>query len=201
MAFARSLALIIPVLFMFQLPVSAAPERPLSIAITLETFEADVLWNASEQYVNFNGTVTLDDPASREIDVSLFTSAPAGWSARCSPDIIKFHSAGDRSFTCNVHIGAVRGNMTGNITIDGVAYWRGDVMASNQSPVFFVHVTRLPVEKFENLSNPHKLDFTTRLENVLPHILGLSASAATVAVSVLVWRRRRRRKARPTNLY
>ena len=195
MAFARTLAVILPFLLAAQFPAAAAPERPLTIAITLETFEADVLWNASRQYVSFNGTLTLDDPVSREIDVSLFSIAPAGWSAECSPDVITFRSAGVRSFTCNVLIGVVQGNMTGNITIDGVAYWRGDVMAANQSPVFSVHVTRFLVEKPFNMTNPHDIDSTTRLENVLPQVLGLSAIGATVAVSLLVWRWRRKRNA------
>ena len=199
MAFARTLAVILPFLLAAQMSAAAAPERPLTIAITLETFEADVLWNASRQYVNFNGTLTLDDPAPREIDVSLFTSAPAGWSAECSPDIIKFHSAGVRSFTCNVLIGVVQGNMTGNISRVGVAYWRGEVMAANQSPVFSVHVTRLLVEKSYNMSNPHKIDFTTRLENVLPQLTGVSVLAAAAVVAAVAWRRRKKRKDHLTN--
>jgi len=198
MPFTRTLAVMIPFILAAQLTGAAVPERPLTIAITLETFEADVLWNASEQYVVFNGTLTLDDPVQREIDVSLIASAPAGWSAGCSPDIIKFHSAGERSFTCNVHIGVVRGNMTGNITIDGTAYWRGDVMATNRSPAFSVHVTRLLVEKPYNMTNPKKIDFTTRLENILPHLAALGVLMATVVAVAVVWRwRRNRREAGP----
>jgi hypothetical protein len=190
-----AVAVMISFLLLARLPADAArAERPISITITLETFEAAVLWNASEQYVNFNGTLALDDPVQREIDVSLFASTPACWSAVCSPEIMNFHSAGDRSFTCNVHIGVVRGNMTGDITIEGTAYWRGDVMATNRSPAFSVHVTRLPVEKYTNLSNPHKIDFTTRLENILPQLTVLSVLVAAVAVVVVGWRWRRKRR-------
>lgn len=196
MSFARVLAIMIPFLLAARLPVAAEPERPLAITISLETYEADVLWNASGQYLIFNGTLTLDDPIQREIDVSLFTVAPAGWSATCSPEVHKFHSAGERSFTCNYRMADVRGNMTANITVQGTAYWRGDVVATNQSLPFTVYVTRLPVEKFYNISNPHKIDFTTRLENIWPHLTVLAVLVATVAVVTVVWRWRRKRKDR-----
>jgi hypothetical protein len=178
------------------MPAGAAPERPVSITITLETSEADLLWNASEQYVYFNGTLTLDDPVQREIDVSLFTTAPPGWSALCSPEVNKFHSAGQRNFTCSVHPGNVRENMTGIITIQGMAYWRGDSVASNQSPPFSLHVTKLVVEKNYNLTNPRKIDFTTRIENILPHLTVLAVLVATVAAAAVVWRWRKRRSRR-----
>ena len=196
MSFARALAIMIPFILVAQMPAGAAPERPVSITITLETSEADLLWNASEQYVYFNGTLTLDDPVQREIDVSLFTTAPPGWSALCSPEVNKFHSAGQRNFTCSVHPGNVRENMTGIITIQGMAYWRGDSVASNQSPPFSLHVTKLVVEKNYNLTNPRKIDFTTRIENILPHLTVLAVLVATVAVAAVVWRWRKRRSRR-----
>jgi len=52
------------------------------------------------------------------------------------------------------------------------------------------------VEKFYNISNPHKIDFTTRLENIWPHLTVLAVLVATVAVVTVVWRWRRKRKDR-----
>ncbi len=197
MPFPRTLAMAIPFLLIAQMPALAEPAQA-DIAITLGYYEQDIQWNASYQSFSFNGTLTLDDPLNREIDVSLYVVPPAGWSATCEPAINKFYHPGERGFTCTARYPFQATNMSGNITVHGVATWRGDTVATNQSWPFAVRLTRLPVEKYTNLTNPHKIDFTTRLENILPHLAALAVIVAAAVAGVAAWRwRRRRREAGP----
>ncbi|MBM4249784.1 MAG: hypothetical protein FJ149_10220 [Euryarchaeota archaeon] len=193
MSLARVLAILVPLLLLFDAPAPAEPERPASISIALEATGMDVVWNASGRWYEFNGTLSLDDPLQLDIDVSLFTMPPPGWSAACKPEVHYFRGSGERPFTCSFKMADSTVNMTGNITVQGLAYRRGDVVASNTSPPFTVRVTRLPVEKYFNLTNPHKIDYTTRLEDILPHLGALAAIVTAVAAAAVAWRRRRRR--------
>lgn len=193
MPFPRSLPLFISFLLVAQVPVPAEPARA-NISLSLEYYEKDLQWNATDQSFSFNGTLTLEDALNREIDVSLYVVTPAGWSATCEPAINKFYRPGERTFTCTARYPYQTTNMTGNITVHGMASWRGDTVATNQSPPFTASVTRLPVEKFTNLTNPHKIDFTTRLENILPHLELLAVIVAAVAVAAAAWRWRRKKR-------
>jgi len=181
-----------------QLPVAAEPTLPISVTIVLETYEADVVLAASEEWISFNGTLVLEDPLQREIDVSLTASCPAGWGASCDPPIHKFYTAGEKAFTCNVRVAGVKGNMTGTIVIQGMAHWRGEALASNLSPPLVINVTKLPVQPSSNQSSLQGPDFQKRLGSILPELTALALLVATVAVIAVVWRlRRKRREAGP----
>jgi len=194
MSFAQVLAMIIPFLLAAQLPVAAEPTLPISVTIVLETYDADVVLAASEEWISFNGTLVLEDPLQREIDVSLTTSCPAGWGASCDPAIHKFNNAGERSFICNVRVAGVKGNMTGTMVIQGMAYWRGEALASNLSPPLVINVTKLPVQPSSNQSSLLGPDFQKRLGSILPELTMLVLLVATVAVIAVAWRRRRKRR-------
>ena len=198
MSFARVLAIMMPFLLAAQFPVPAEPTLPISVTIVLETYEADVVLAASEEWISFNGTLVLEDPLQREIDVSLTASCPAGWGASCDPPIHKFYTAGEKAFTCNVRVAGVKGNMTGTIVIQGMAHWRGEALASNLSPPLVINVTKLPVQPSSNQSGLQGPDFQKRLGSILPQLTVIAVLVAAVAVVAVAWRwRRRRRSERP----
>jgi hypothetical protein len=196
MSFARTLAAIIPFLLVAQFPVPAEPTAPISVTITLETYEARVSVNTTEGWAAFNGTVALEDPLQRDIDVSLLASGTSGWGVSCSPSILTFSRAGELPFTCNVRITCVGSNTTGTVVIQGMAYWRGEALVSNLSSPLVINVTRLPVQQSPNQTSLHGLDFKKSLENSLPELTVLSVLVAATVVVAVVWTRRRKRKAR-----
>jgi hypothetical protein len=194
MSFARALAVMIPFLLVARLPAAAEPTAPISVTIALETCEAQVSVNTTEGWATFNGTVALDDPLQRDIDVSLLASGTSGWGVSCSPSILSFSRAGELPFTCNVRITCVGSNTTGTVVIQGMAYWRGEALVSNLSSPLVINVTKVPVQQSPNQTSLHGLDFQKRLESSFPELVVLSVLVAAGAVVVVGWRWRRKRR-------
>jgi hypothetical protein len=154
-----------------------------------------VALNASEGWAAFNGTVALDDPLQRDIDVSLLASGTSGWGVSCSPSILSFSRAGELPFTCTVRITCVGSNATGTVVIQGMAYWRGEALVSNLSSPLVINVTKTLVQQSPNQASLHGLDFQKRLESSFPELVVLSVLVAATVVVAVVWTRRRKRKA------
>ena len=183
--------LLVLMLTVLLLPQAGAAPVNAVVRIWLSPPEIDVNAGFHDQYIVFNGTVSVDDTLDRELTVILqpLMSYPLG--VACSPDYVVFRGSGSAPFNCTVKIPAKTNNLTSAVYVNAQAHYRTDIVGANQSPPVTVVVGALTAPA------PHEdsfgIAYVSRNAGMLPVIVFLAVVVAAVSVWAAARRRRQKR--------